>query len=83
MTYQILYEKPAVKFLKKQSPEQQKRIISAIHKLPHEGDIKQMKGYANTYRLRIGDYRAIYTLENNILTVRVLNIGNRGDIYKH
>ena len=71
-----------MKFLKRQPPEQQKRIISAIHKLPYEGDIKSMQGFQNLYRLRIGDYRAIYTIEHDILTVRVINIGNRGDVYK-
>ena len=82
MSFKIVYEKPAVKFLKRQPPEQQKRIISAIHKLPYEGDIKSMQGFQNLYRLRIGDYRAIYTIEHDILTVRVINIGNRGDVYK-
>lgn len=82
MTYRIVYDKPAVKFLKRQPREIQERIISAIHKLPESGDIKPLAGHINLFRLRIGSYRVIYSIENDVLIVRVLDIGNRGDVYK-
>ena len=82
MNYRIVYDKPAVRFLRRQSKETQQRIISAIHKLPDAGDIKPLSGYENLYRLRVGGFRVIYTIENAVLIVRVLEIGNRGDIYK-
>ena len=82
MKYQIVIDKPALKFLQKQSPDQRERLLKAIYKLPELGDIKPMSGHENLYRLRVGTYRVIYTIENNILTVRVLMIGNRGDVYK-
>jgi len=82
MKYEILFEKPAQKFILKQSPEQRKRLLSAINKLPDEGDRKVMRGYPGYYRLRVGCYRVIYTVENERLIVRIVNAGNRGDIYK-
>ena len=82
MNDRIIYDKPAVKFLKRQSKETQERIVSAIHKLPHSGDIKPLAGRINEFRLRIGGFRVIYSVENDILIVRVLDIGNRGDVYK-
>ena len=82
MKYQIVIDKPALKFLQKQSPDQRERLLKAIYKLPELGDIKPMSGHENLYRPRVGTYRVIYTIENNILTVRVLTIGNRGDVYK-
>ena len=82
MKYQIVIDKPALKFLRKQSPDQRARLLKAIYKLPELGDIKPMSGHENLYLLRVGTYRVIYTIENNILTVRVLTIGNRGDVYK-
>lgn len=82
MKHQIVIDKPALKFLQKQSPDQRERLLKAIYKLPELGDIKPMSGHENLYRLRVGTYRVIYTIENNILTVRVLTIGNRGDVYK-
>lgn len=82
MSYKIIYEKPAVKFIKKQPPAQQRRILEAVHKLPHEGDRKAMKGHPGEYRLRVGGYRILYTVENDVLIVRILDAGNRGDVYK-
>lgn len=81
MSYTILYEKPALKFIKKQPPEQQRRIINAILALPGQGDIKQLKGHSDLLRLRVGSYRIIYTVDNGHLVVRVIDIGNRGQIY--
>lgn len=78
----IQIDKPAMKFLAKQPKPQQERLLKAIYKLPDEGDIKAMAGYNGLYRLRVGTYRVLFTIENAILTVRVLEIGNRGDVYK-
>ncbi len=80
--YEIQDHKPALKFLLKQSSEQRERLLKAIYKLPDLGDIKPMSGHENLYRLRVGTYRVIYTIENDVLTVHVLTIGNRGDVYK-
>lgn len=82
MSYQIVIDKPALKFLQKQPQAQRERLLKAIHALPSNGDIKAMGGHENLYRLRVGTFRVIYTIENQILTVRVLTIGNRGDVYK-
>lgn len=82
MKFKIIIEKPAQKFILKQPKNQQERLLNAIYLLPEMGDIKAMQGHKNLYRLRIGSYRIIYTVDNGILTVYVLEIGNRGDIYK-
>ncbi len=82
MNYRIVYDRPAVKFLKKQPKEKQEWIVAAIHKLPESGDIKPMAGHTGLYRLRVGSYRILYSVEHDILEVRVMNIGNRGDVYK-
>lgn len=82
MSYKIVLEKPAVKFLQKQPQAQRERLLRAIQGLPDNGDIKPMSGHSNLFRLRVGSYRVIYTIEGNLLIVRVLTIGNRGDVYK-
>jgi mRNA interferase RelE/StbE len=44
------------------------------------GDVQKLKGSKNEYRLRVGDYRAIFELEGRIATVYA--VGNRKDIYR-
>ena len=82
MRYRIEIDKKAVKFIAKQPKPQQVQLFKAIYQLPFIGDIKAMKGHEGYYRLRIGDYRVIYTVNNHILLVQVIEVGNRGDIYK-
>ncbi len=82
MSYKIVIEKPAIKFLQKQPVAQRERLLLAIQGLPDVGDIKSMSGHENLYRLRVGTYRVIYSIEGMLLIIRVLTIGNRGDVYK-
>lgn len=76
--YKIVIKKAAQKFIDKQ----QMRILSAIKNLPYSGDIDVYQGHSGYFRLRVGDYRILYTVENDVLTVTVTNAGNRGQIYK-
>lgn len=80
--YKIIIKKAAEKFIEKQPPKQQKRIIEAIMKLPHEGDIQTYKAHEGYFRLRVGSYRIIYTVDHNILIVTVTDADNRGQVYK-
>lgn len=73
--------KKAAKYLKTQPKNQQERLLKAIYGIPN-GNIKVLQGYENFYRLRVGDYRVIYRIDDNELIIIVLKIGSRGDIYK-
>ena len=76
---EIHYCKPAIKFLKRQDKPTQKRLITAIERLPYEGDIKKLQG-TDGYRLRVGTYRVLFDVNGLILDI--IDIGNRGQIYK-
>ena len=82
MQYRIVIMKPARKFIEQQPQHNQARLLKAIYRLPHEGDIKRLVGQENVYRLRVGGFRVIYTFCNEVLTVEILAAGNRGDVYK-
>ena len=45
-------------------------------------DVKALQGHDARWRLRIGDYRAVYTLEDDQLIVWVLTVANRRDVYR-
>lgn len=80
--YNIIIKKPAKKFIDKLPMNEQRRIVKAIEKLPNGDDIKKLKGYNDIYRLRVGDYRILYTINDDELLIMVLDVGNRGQIYK-
>ena len=80
MNYNIIVNKKSSKFISKQPKIDRIRIYDAINNLPH-GDIVKMAGYEDWYRLRVGNYRIIYTIEHNRLIIRVIKAGNRGDVY--
>jgi len=48
--------------------------------LPH--GYKKLKGSNNEYRIRVGNYRIVYTINNNILIITVIKISHRKDVYK-
>ena len=77
--FQISYSKKAVKFLKRQDVPSQKRLIAAIFRLPLEGDIKKLQGI-DGYRLRVGNFRVLFNV--NGIIIDIIDIGNRGQIYK-
>lgn len=84
MKYTILIEKPAEKFISRLPKNEKERVLRAIAKLPEEGDIKHLQGKKNKGldRLRVGDYRIIYRVDNGRLIVCIVDAGNRGEIYK-
>ena len=82
MQYEIKIQKSALNFIAKQPKVQKERLLKAICQLPDIGDIKALTGYSGVYRLRVCDYRVIYTVDHDILLVDVIDAGNRGDIYK-
>ncbi len=84
----IKYSKDSLKFLSKLDKKSVGRIRDAIlglTKLPPVGDIKVMQGYTDgRKRLRVGSWRIIYRHESEktLEIIFVIDIGNRGDIYK-
>jgi mRNA interferase RelE/StbE len=81
--YKLVIDRYAQKQLGKISPPYFNRIIKAINKL---SDNPRPPGYIKLtgrpgYRIRIGDYRVIYNIEDKILTVYVIDIGHRKDVY--
>lgn len=61
------------------------RIHAAIRGLaadPRPRGSKKLQGYANTWRIRVGDYRVMYEIHEEIVVVLIVNIANRKDAYR-
>ena len=81
--YQVVIDKYAQKQLFKIPPPHFNRIIKAINELANEPrpvGYRKLTGRPG-FRIRIGDYRVIYNIEDKILTVIVIDIGHRKNIY--
>ena len=63
----------------------QKRIDTRIRVLsenPRPSGIKKLAGDENLYRLRVGDYRIIYQIQDKALLVLVIKISHRREVYR-
>ncbi|MDO4728489.1 MAG: type II toxin-antitoxin system RelE/ParE family toxin [Bacteroidota bacterium] len=84
--YKIVFSNKALKSLKKITGVYQKLILGKLNELainPFENSsIKALKGQDKVYRLRVADYRVIFTIDNGELVVLVIDINHRGNIYK-
>ena len=72
MNYKIVFQKAAIKFLKKQDKKTQERLLTTIKQLPQGTDIKKLKGL-DMYRMRVGNMRILYLIDDTIKIMPVIN----------
>jgi mRNA interferase RelE/StbE len=86
LSYRIVFKKSAAKSLIKIPKADQKRIADKIDRLaqgPPNPDTTKMKGNNPFHRVRVGDYRIIYEIQNQVLIILIIKIGHRRDIYRN
>jgi mRNA interferase RelE/StbE len=82
--YRIEVTKVATKQLSKLDPSIASRIRGAIELLavdPRPPASRPLRGRPG-YRVRVGDYRIIYRIEDDVLVVVVLRLAHRRDVYE-
>lgn len=82
--YKIVIKKSVFKDIKSIPKKNIKRIISIIQALaynPRPLQSKKLSGQEK-YRLRQGNYRILYSIEDDKLVVYIVKIGNRRDVYR-
>lgn len=83
--YQVVYKEKALKTLKQLPKSVAYKFEAAFLGIASNNaenlDIKPMKSMRD-FRLRVGAYRAIYRVLEDVLVVMVLKLGSRGDVYK-
>lgn len=86
MIYQIEFTKDANKKLKKLPSDIKERIDSKIEELaiePRPVGVKQLADEESLYRIRVGVYRVIYQIFDNILLVSVIKVKHRREVYRN
>jgi mRNA interferase RelE/StbE len=85
MIYTIKYKRSATEELLALPAVQARKVMSAIKNLagkPRPHGSKKLKGSNNVYRIRIGNYRVIYTIADEIVTITIIKVGHRKHIYR-
>ncbi len=83
MTYRIEVRPSAVKALRTVHPQDRARVQGAIALLAHDPrppGARALQG-RDGYRVRVGDYRIIYTIDDGVLLIVVVALGHRRDVY--
>ena len=88
MVWTISYSDSALRSLKKMDKQIARRIVDFMQERIAGADDPRVSGKALTgplgglWRYRVGDYRVICEVQNGVMTVLVLEVGNRKEVYK-
>jgi mRNA interferase RelE/StbE len=85
LTYRIEITREALRALAKLDRPIRRRLQTAIDRLkvdPRPRGAIALQGLRGAYRIRVGDYRVIYTVEDGRLLVVVVDLGHRGESYR-
>ena len=85
MAYRIVIVKSAAKQLSALSDLLKEKIISKIDSLavnPRPYGIEKLSNRQNEYRVRVGDYRIVYSIFDKLLIVEVVDIDHRKQVYR-
>jgi mRNA interferase RelE/StbE len=83
--YQVKITRDALRALAKLDKPVRRRVQAAIEALgeqPRPHGVIALQGLPGAYRIRVGDYRAIYTIDAGRLLVLVVDLGHRREIYR-
>jgi mRNA interferase RelE/StbE len=84
--WHIILARQPQKILRKLPKELLQRIdlqFAALAKNPRPAGFKKLSGFDNLYRVRVGDWRISYAIEEQRLVILVLEIAPRGNAYRN
>lgn len=84
--YEILFERQPERLLRRLPRDLATRVDRAILALaeePQPSGCRRLRGYHNLYRIRVGDWRISYAIEDDQLVVLIIEISPRGDAYRN
>jgi mRNA interferase RelE/StbE len=85
VNYRIEFVKQAAKQFKSLPYQVQQKLKPQIDSLitdPRPSGVVKLSGQDNLYRIRVGNYRVIYSIQDNQLLVLVVKVGHRKDVYR-
>jgi len=83
--YKVIIKKSAIKELENISKTFRLKIIEKIDDLasdPRPQGVRKLENSLNSYRIRVGNYRVIYTIQDQNLLVEVIKVADRKEAYR-
>ena len=84
--YRVLIKKSAAKELEaiagKKDRERITQRIQALADNPRPPGVEKLSGISEKYRIRQGDFRILYEIQDDVLAVFVVRIGDRKEVYR-
>ena len=85
-SYNLIWKNSAKKEIRKLEKKDRLTILAAVEELSHnpqkKKDVKKLVGSDHSYRLRVGNYRVVYELLDNILSIEIIKVKHRKDVYR-
>jgi len=83
-SYKLLIKTSAAKELESVPSKDRRRIVKKIQSLssdPRPSGCEKLSG-GEKYRIRQGNYRILYTIQNDVLIITVIRVGHRREVYR-
>ena len=83
--YKVEISRTAEKQLRKLAVQDRRKVVQALVGLgedPYPQGSRKLSGYTDVFRIRVGVYRVLYSVEGRRLIVIILKIGHRRDVYR-
>ena len=84
-TYEVQFATSAAKEFRSLSPQLKRRVSSAIDALaqdPRPPGVRKLVGHERLYRIRVGQYRVVYEIDDEGRFIRVTRIRHRREVYR-
>lgn len=85
MSYRVEFAPSAAREFRRMDRQLQVRLktrIDALAENPRPHGAKQLAGLKGLYRVREGDYRIVYQVQDEVLLVLVVGVGHRREVYR-
>ena len=83
--YEIEVSATAKRRLRRLNLVDQIKILKRVRGLaedPQPPGSRKLRGYTDVYRIRVGQYRVLYSVEDHKLVIILLKVGHRRDVYR-
>ena len=85
MRYSVKIAAGAAREIRRLPGDAARQVLDAIGDLaqdPRPSGVKRLEGTPDAYRVRLGVYRMVYTIKDDILHICVVTVGHRKDVYR-